>query len=60
MTVPTFTGFWEMTGPDVDEVSCTISYLPADELLERIRVRLEAAPPGVHVRIDLVSWDGEG
>jgi hypothetical protein len=54
-----FTGFWEARGPDVDEVATTVRYESADELLERIRLRLEAAPPGAHIRIDLIAWDGE-
>lgn len=55
-----FTGFWEATGPAIEtEMSASISYIDTDDLLERLRVRLEAVPPGTHVRIDLIAWDGE-
>jgi hypothetical protein len=52
-----FTGFWETDGPE-PEVATTISYWGVDELLERLRVRLEQVPPGTHVRVDLIAWDG--
>lgn len=55
-----FTGFFELRGPGIEsEVSVTISYVEIAELLERLRLRLEAVPPGAHVRIDLIAWDGE-
>jgi hypothetical protein len=54
-----FTGFWEARGADVDEVAATIRYEPIGELLERLRVRLEAVPAGTHVRVDLIAWDGD-
>jgi hypothetical protein len=53
-----FTGFWEVSGPGVEpEVATTISYVPVDELLERLRARREQLKPGTHIRIDLISWD---
>lgn len=51
-----FTGFWEATGPDVDEVATTISYWETDQILDRLRERLESVPPGTHVRVDLIAW----
>jgi len=51
-----FTGFYEARGPDTDELATTVSYVPVDELLGRIRVRLNEVPPGTHVRIDLIAW----
>lgn len=51
-----FTGFYEARGFDVDEVSTTVTYLPVDELLERLRARLLGLPPGACVRIDLIAW----
>jgi hypothetical protein len=54
-----FTGFWEARGADVDEVAATIRYEPIGELLERLRVRLEAVPPGTRIRVDLIAWDGD-
>lgn len=57
--LPSFTGFLEIRGPDVETtVSTTIRYLSIDETLDRLRARLEAVPPGTHVRVDLISWDG--
>lgn len=53
-----FTGFWEATAPGLDEVAVTLSYVTADELLERLRVRLADVPVGTHIRVDLISWDG--
>jgi hypothetical protein len=55
-----FTGFWEARGSDLDEVFATVRYEPVDDLLERLRVRLESVPAGTHVRIDLIAWDGQG
>jgi hypothetical protein len=54
-----FTGFWEAEGPAWEpEVATTISYWPVEELLEHLRQRLELVPPGTHVRVDLIAWDG--
>jgi hypothetical protein len=53
-----FTGFWE----DDDgggTVLTTITPIPLDDLLERLRARLEALPPGTVVRVDLIAWGGE-
>jgi hypothetical protein len=56
-----FTGFWEASGFAIeDEVATTFTYVETDDLLERLRARLEAVPPGTHVRVDLIAWDGEG
>jgi hypothetical protein len=56
---PAFTGFVEIRGPYVEEqVSTTIRYLSLDEMLDRLRRKLAAVPPGTHVRVDLISWDG--
>lgn len=53
-----FTGFWE-TGPSFEEpdgvVVTTIGPIDLDDLLERLRVRLQATAPGVNVRIDLIA-----
>lgn len=54
-----FTGFWESNDESEVDVSTTIREVEADELLERLRVRLEAAEPGTHIRIDLIAWDGD-
>jgi hypothetical protein len=54
-----FTGFWEARGPDVDEMATTITKATTDDLLARLRVRLESVPSGTHVRIDLIAGDGE-
>lgn len=55
-----FTGFWEATGPGLeDEVATTISYIEVEDLIERLRLRLESVPPGTHVRVDLIAWDRE-
>jgi hypothetical protein len=40
-------------------VLTTVQYVEAADLLERVRLRLEAAPPGSHIRIDLIAWDDE-
>jgi hypothetical protein len=53
-----FTGFWETNGADA-QVSTTIKYLEAGELLERLRVRLAEVEPGTHIRIDLIAWGDE-
>jgi hypothetical protein len=50
-----FTGFWEAG----DDMAMTFSYVETEDLLERIRVRLEAVPAGTWVRIDLIARDGE-
>jgi S-methylmethionine-dependent homocysteine/selenocysteine methylase len=49
-----FTGFFEAGG----DVSTTVSYVETEDLLERLRARLEAVPPGTWVRIDLIAWEG--
>lgn len=56
--MPTFTGFWEAHGPDVEtELATTISYWPIGRILAALKRRLEAAQPGTHIRIDLITWD---
>jgi hypothetical protein len=52
-----FTGFWEDDADD-GTVATTIVEMPIDALLERLRVRLEAAPAGTRIRVDLIAWDG--
>jgi hypothetical protein len=53
-----FTGFWEATGPGIeDDVATTISYWSVERLLARLRERLEAVPPGTIMRIELIAWD---
>lgn len=55
--MPTFTGFWEAHGPAVEtELATTISYWPIGRILAALRVRLEAAQPGTHIRVDLITW----
>ena len=54
-----FTGFFEATGQDIDEVAMTFGYVETDDLLERLRARLEAVPPGTHVRVDLIAWSAD-
>jgi hypothetical protein len=52
-----FTGFWEERRPDETPILVTtVGDVPVDELLERLRVRLLEAPPGTHIRVDLISW----
>lgn len=51
-----FTGFWEATGDGVDEVATSVKYLTTDQLLERIRARMENAADGTHIKIDIVAW----
>lgn len=53
----TFTGFWEAKGADTDEMSATITHLDTDELLARLKARMEACQPGTRIRIDLIAWD---
>lgn len=54
-----FTGFWEAHGPDIEtEMATTVSYVPAPELLRRLRARLETVERGTHLRVDLIAWDG--
>jgi hypothetical protein len=54
-----FTGFWEASGPRLEEeIAVTLSYVETEDLLERLRVRLESVPPGTWVRLDLIAWDG--
>jgi hypothetical protein len=56
-----FTGFWEATGPDIeDEVATTINYVEIEDLIERLRKRLESVPPGTHVTVDLIAWSDDG
>lgn len=50
-----FTGFWE----DHETIATTIVPIALEDLLERLRARLEAAGPGVRIRIDLISWEDE-
>jgi hypothetical protein len=50
-----FTGFWE----DDSTVATTVGPMLIDDLLERLRVRLQETAPGTVVRIDLIAWDGE-
>jgi hypothetical protein len=52
-----FTGFWETAGGE-GEVATTVGPIPTEDLLERLRVRLEAAEPGAIIRIDLIAWSG--
>jgi hypothetical protein len=52
-----FTGFWETRGPEGDEVLTTLKYVPAEQLLDRLKQRLAGVPPGTHVRIDLMAWE---
>jgi hypothetical protein len=56
-----FTGFYESRTPHAedDEVLTTLSYVELDDLLERLRARLEDVPPGSHVVVDLIAWDSE-
>jgi hypothetical protein len=53
-----FTGFWEDDDGD-GTMATTIGPIPVDDLLERLRARLEAVPPGTVVRVDLIAWGGE-
>lgn len=51
------TGFWESTAPEgQSEVLTTVTPIPVDELLERLRARLSDASPGTLVRVDLIVW----
>jgi hypothetical protein len=58
MMAERFTGFWEDDEGD-GTMATTIVAMPVDALLERLRVRLEEAPAGTRVRIDLIAWTGE-
>jgi hypothetical protein len=49
-----FTGFWEDNDGE-GNVSTTVGPIGVDDLLERLRVRLEAVPPGTMVRVDLIA-----
>lgn len=49
-----FTGFWEDDEGE-GNVATTIGPVPLDDLLERLRRRLEAVPDGTTVRVDLVA-----
>jgi hypothetical protein len=51
-----FTGFWE-DDEDDGNVATTIVAMPVDALLERLRARMEEAPAGTHIRVDLIAWD---
>lgn len=53
-----FTGFWEDDEGD-GTMATTIVAMPVDALLERLRVRLEDAPAGTRIRVDLIAWDGQ-
>jgi hypothetical protein len=55
------TGFWESEGPNTPpEVRTTIGPVAIDDLLERLRGRLETLEPGSRVRVDLiVGWNDE-
>lgn len=56
MMAERFTGFWD----DGEHVATTIGPIALDDLLERLRARLEATPAGTNVRIDLIAWaDGD-
>jgi hypothetical protein len=59
--VTRFTGFWDATGPGLPdgEIAVSIRYEETEVLLERLRERLEAVPPGTHVTIDLIAWADE-
>lgn len=48
-----FTGFWD----DGESVATTVGPVALDDLMERLRARLEAMPAGTNVRIDLIAWD---
>jgi hypothetical protein len=53
-----FTGFWEAEIPNGEaEVATSIKYLTTEQLLERLRVRMDAAEPGTRIRIDVIAWD---
>jgi hypothetical protein len=54
-----FTGFWEAQGDGEAEVATSIKYLTTEQLLERLRVRLEQVEPGTHIRIDVIAWDSD-
>jgi hypothetical protein len=51
-----FTGFWEAKGEGVDEVATSVKYLQTDQLLDRLRERMNSVPPGTHVHIDVTAW----
>jgi hypothetical protein len=54
-----FTGFWEARTGEEREVATSIKYLTTDQLLERLRDRMNSAEPGTHIRIDVVAWGEE-
>jgi hypothetical protein len=55
-----FTGFFEARPPHgPEEVSTSVKYLTTDQLLERLRERMESAEPGTHIRIDVIAWGEE-
>lgn len=51
-----FTGFWETT-EDPPVVATTLGPIHVEDLIERLRQRLLEIPPGVNIRIDLISWE---
>jgi hypothetical protein len=58
-----FTGFYEVRVPHGEDVEqeqmlATVAYIETPELLARLSDRLEGVPPGSHIRIDLIAWDG--
>jgi hypothetical protein len=56
-----FTGFWEARPPSGDEeVATSVKYLTTDQLLDRLRERMNAAEPGTHIRVDVIAWGDEG
>lgn len=54
-----FTGFWEDNADDVGTVATTIGPIPLEDLLDRLRRRLEEVPPGTTVRVDLIAWGAD-
>lgn len=50
-----FTGFLELTGPETEQVLTTIGPVELDELLARVKTRIEEAPPGTSARVDLIA-----
>lgn len=53
----TFTAFWEANGPDGEEEMrfTALQPLPTDELLDRLRDRMNYVPAGTIIRVDMVA-----
>ena len=49
-----FTGFMETS--DGELMLTTIGPVELDDLIERIRQKIGELPPGVNIRVDLISW----